>query len=105
MYRILLNWPRRIAPIACEGGDPLLRLCRRLLGRPASGPGTLCRGDGGREGGDRCRRSFVLPILPLPTDKSRPVARSTRSHKRRPRQAGGVVVALRGPLSLCDGGE
>jgi pimeloyl-ACP methyl ester carboxylesterase len=27
------------------------------------------------------------------------------SHKRRPRQAGGVVFALRGQFSLCDDGE
>jgi hypothetical protein len=38
-------------------------LCRRLLGRPASGSGPLCHGGGGHEGGDHRRRAFMLPIL------------------------------------------
>src|SRR5215471_6827735 len=36
---------------------------QRLLGRPASKSGRLCRGDGPDELGDRLRRSFVLPIF------------------------------------------
>jgi hypothetical protein len=38
-------------------------LCRRLLGRPMSEYGGLCHGDGGHEGGGRCRRAFMLTIL------------------------------------------
>ena len=33
-------------------------------GRPASESGTLRHGDGTHRRSDRCRRSFVLPILP-----------------------------------------
>jgi Iron/manganese superoxide dismutases, C-terminal domain len=39
------------------------RLWQRLLGRPASESGTLRHGDGTHGRSDRCRRSFVLPIL------------------------------------------
>jgi hypothetical protein len=39
-------------------------LWQRLLGRPASESGTLRHGDGTHGRSDRCRRSFVLPILP-----------------------------------------
>ena len=43
-------------------------LWQRLLGRPASESGTLRHGDGTHGRSDRCRRSFVLPILqPLST--------------------------------------
>jgi hypothetical protein len=38
-------------------------LWQRLLGRPASESGTLRHGDGTHGRSDRCRRSFVLPIL------------------------------------------
>jgi hypothetical protein len=38
-------------------------LWHRLLGRPASENGTLCRGAGGHEGGTRRRRVLMLPIL------------------------------------------
>ena len=38
-------------------------LCRRLLGRPASGSGTLWHGDGAQARGARRRRAFMLPIL------------------------------------------
>src|SRR4029453_15170753 len=43
--------------------SPLRALWQRLLGRPASESGTLRHGDGTHGRGDRCRRSFVLPIL------------------------------------------
>ena len=38
-------------------------LWQRLLARPASESGRLRHRDGDHEGGDRCRRAFVLPIL------------------------------------------
>src|SRR5262245_59942641 len=41
------------------------QLWQRLLGRPASESGTLRHGDGTHGRSDRCRRSFVLPILIL----------------------------------------
>jgi len=34
-----------------------------LLGRPVSEYGRLCHGDGGHEGGARCRRALMLPTL------------------------------------------
>jgi hypothetical protein len=40
-----------------------VHLWQRLLGRPASESGTLRHGDGTHGRSDRCRRSFVLPIL------------------------------------------
>mgnify|MGYP003693843953 CR=1 FL=1 len=40
-------------------------LWQRLLGRPASESGTLRHGDGTHGRSDRCRRSFVLPILSI----------------------------------------
>jgi hypothetical protein len=40
-------------------------LWHRLLGRPASENGTLCRGAGTHEGGTRRRRVLMLPILIL----------------------------------------
>jgi len=41
----------------------LEELWHRLLGRPVSESGRLCHGDGSHEGGERCRRGLVLPIL------------------------------------------
>jgi hypothetical protein len=45
--------------------DPWInyKLWQRLLGRPASESGTLRHGDGIHGRSDRCRRSFMLPIL------------------------------------------
>ena len=40
-----------------------LWLWHRLLGRPASEYGRLCHGAGCHEGGGRCRRVFLVPIL------------------------------------------
>ena len=47
-----------------ESLDLVFLLWQRLLGRPASESGTLRHGDGTHGRSDRCRRSFVLPILP-----------------------------------------
>ncbi len=38
-------------------------LWQRLLGRPASESRTLCHEGGTHGRSDRCRRSFMLPIL------------------------------------------
>jgi hypothetical protein len=38
-------------------------LWQRLLGRPVSESGTLCHEGGTHGRSDRCRRSFMLPIL------------------------------------------
>jgi hypothetical protein len=51
------------------GRKPRTRpLWQRLLGRPASESGTLRHGDGIHGRSDRCRRSFMLPILSAPVD-------------------------------------
>jgi len=44
-------------------GRPDAELWHRLLGRLVSEYGRLCHGDGGHEGGGRCRRAFRLTIL------------------------------------------
>jgi hypothetical protein len=42
-----------------------MELCCWLLGWPASENGRLCPGAGTHEGGERCRRGLMLPLLPL----------------------------------------
>src|SRR5712692_64900 len=53
-------WTERPLPEVVRVAYPLWQ---RLLGRPASESGTLRHGDGTHGRSDRCRRSFVLPIL------------------------------------------
>jgi hypothetical protein len=67
---------------------------QRLLGRPVSESGRLRHGDGGHEGRDRRRRSFVLPILPGDA-----VVQVTAVH------ASSVQVQLTSPLSPLYGGK
>jgi phosphoenolpyruvate phosphomutase-like protein len=47
--------------LECSGSG--MRLCRRLLGRPASESGTLCHEGGTHGRSERCPRSFMLRIL------------------------------------------
>ena len=42
-------------------------LCRRLLGRPASESGTLCRGDGAHGRGERRRKNASVGYPHPPT--------------------------------------
>jgi hypothetical protein len=52
------------ACVCCRPWHKLLgRLWHKLLGRPASENGRLCHGNGGHQGGARCRRALVLTIL------------------------------------------
>ena len=44
-------------------GVAVIGRCGRLLGRPASESGRLCRGDGTKARGTRRRRALMLAIL------------------------------------------
>jgi len=57
----------------------------RLLGRPASEYGRSCHGDGGHEGGGRCRRAFMLTILLL---------LPREAHSKPPIYSSGQTIAL-----------
>ena len=56
--------PRSRAGVVGARGGCSCALWHRLLGRPVSDNGRLCHGDGGHAGGHRCRRAFMLTILP-----------------------------------------
>jgi NAD(P)-dependent dehydrogenase (short-subunit alcohol dehydrogenase family) len=63
----LASWAGKTGPAHFAGYGAskfaVIGLWQRLLGRPASESGTLRHGDGTHGRSDRCRRSFVLPIL------------------------------------------
>jgi hypothetical protein len=79
-------------------------LWQRLLGRPVSEYGRLCHGNGGPEGGARCRRGLMLAIL---TSRSLPPpAVHALTPDRREHRCGGIRVGnLRGYAGQRENGS